>query len=699
MSRSGAGLNTTYEYTVENRLKAVREGGRLLMAASYDGDGNRILEVNLRPQNYTVYSSPAGDEAKGGRKRAPAPGEEETDEGAGGGAVAGGGGPGGGGIKDPDTPEEAYRGKGGIRNIFIFGFLSFLKNLFMPFTTGASVKAAEPAIEYYWYHEIAAAGISSSDIACIQALDLRPEEAGAILSAPIPALYDGWRSQDTYELTRYVNDTNRTHTEVLMEYAGSGGMKAKFTYGNERLYTSNAAAEGFVGKTVAAAYYYDGHGSVTSLLTTAGSELAAYTYGPFGESNVLPPYQGSYYGYSGEKYDPLSALQYLRARYYAPDMGRFTVADTYPGRLIDPLFLNKYSYVQNDPVNFIDPSGHTSLVKLPTEPLSMTGAAATEAQKALDAQKQTPPSSSGMLKQIGQVIGNNVQKVVNTIKGTVSSAEVNKLSPQYLTENAKRLLAEANKKFCTGDMMRILSSLSDIKPGNVKVGTIKGVSLAEQPTNDPIKVLARLLIANPMSVYFTQKGLFSELFSLAGFVRTKDLNGNYVYHAKQNAPQAVGGYNELYDIIFNLASSMDKAKFSFSSDGKDYIFWIWKGDYLNLGAGAEFAPYEKLGPTEHYIVNTDLSMNITMNLSYKGESIISWDPAKDKDYAWDEVWWSTGFNPDFQGVDASDLTASFTVTFDNTQLYDDFIKSRDYLDNKDMWTIDPYNKYKMTFEF
>jgi YD repeat-containing protein len=36
----------TYSYDAENRLKAVREGGSLLMAASYDGDGNRIFQVH-----------------------------------------------------------------------------------------------------------------------------------------------------------------------------------------------------------------------------------------------------------------------------------------------------------------------------------------------------------------------------------------------------------------------------------------------------------------------------------------------------------------------------------------------------------------------------------------------------------------------------------------------------------------------------
>ena len=43
----GAGVNTSYSYGVEGRLIAVREGGRLLMAATYDGDGNRATQSSL----------------------------------------------------------------------------------------------------------------------------------------------------------------------------------------------------------------------------------------------------------------------------------------------------------------------------------------------------------------------------------------------------------------------------------------------------------------------------------------------------------------------------------------------------------------------------------------------------------------------------------------------------------------------------
>jgi hypothetical protein len=50
-------------------------------------------------------------------------------------------------------------------------------------------------------------------------------------------------------------------------------------------------------------------------------------------------------------------MVYLRARYYAPGMGRFLTRDTWEGDVNRPLSLNKWSYVEENPINLIDPSG------------------------------------------------------------------------------------------------------------------------------------------------------------------------------------------------------------------------------------------------------------------------------------------------------------------------------------------------------
>ena len=62
--------------------------------------------------------------------------------------------------------------------------------------------------------------------------------------------------------------------------------------------------------------------------------------------------------YCGEYFDKETGTIYLRARYYDPETGRFITEDSYSGKDSDPLSLNLYIYVDNNPVNLFDPSGH-----------------------------------------------------------------------------------------------------------------------------------------------------------------------------------------------------------------------------------------------------------------------------------------------------------------------------------------------------
>ncbi len=64
------------------------------------------------------------------------------------------------------------------------------------------------------------------------------------------------------------------------------------------------------------------------------------------------------FAYAGEMYDKESGFYYLRARYYDPKMGRFVSEDTYKGQVDNPLSLNRYTYTHNNPLRFVDPSGH-----------------------------------------------------------------------------------------------------------------------------------------------------------------------------------------------------------------------------------------------------------------------------------------------------------------------------------------------------
>ncbi|RXZ79050.1 RHS repeat-associated core domain-containing protein [Paenibacillaceae bacterium] len=62
--------------------------------------------------------------------------------------------------------------------------------------------------------------------------------------------------------------------------------------------------------------------------------------------------------YSRELWDNSMKLQYLRARWYDPSVGSFINEDTYEGEINNPLSLNLYTYVHNNPLIYVDPTGH-----------------------------------------------------------------------------------------------------------------------------------------------------------------------------------------------------------------------------------------------------------------------------------------------------------------------------------------------------
>ncbi|WP_410530775.1 RHS repeat-associated core domain-containing protein [Streptococcus sp. DTU_2020_1001019_1_SI_AUS_MUR_006] len=63
------------------------------------------------------------------------------------------------------------------------------------------------------------------------------------------------------------------------------------------------------------------------------------------------------FAYNGKDRDDIG-LDYLRASYYDSQGGTFLTEDGYPGENTEPLSQNRYSYVQNTPVNYTDPSVH-----------------------------------------------------------------------------------------------------------------------------------------------------------------------------------------------------------------------------------------------------------------------------------------------------------------------------------------------------
>jgi RHS repeat-associated protein len=100
-------------------------------------------------------------------------------------------------------------------------------------------------------------------------------------------------------------------------------------------------------------YEADGLGSVTSLTNSSGASAETYTYDSFGNLTASTGSLTNSLRYTGREFDSETNLYYYRARYYGPAIGRFISED--PLRLTGDA--NLYAYVDNDPVNALDPMG------------------------------------------------------------------------------------------------------------------------------------------------------------------------------------------------------------------------------------------------------------------------------------------------------------------------------------------------------
>ncbi len=79
-----------------------------------------------------------------------------------------------------------------------------------------------------------------------------------------------------------------------------------------------------------------------------------YEYDSFGNQHDMKNRIKQPYGYTGREHDRETGLRYYRARYYDGEVGVFLSKDPLG---IESSELNFYSYVGNDPVNNIDPTG------------------------------------------------------------------------------------------------------------------------------------------------------------------------------------------------------------------------------------------------------------------------------------------------------------------------------------------------------
>jgi len=109
-----------------------------------------------------------------------------------------------------------------------------------------------------------------------------------------------------------------------------------------------------------ALYWIHGDHLGSTAITTddSGVKESELRYYPYGSDRYSWETTPTAYKFTGQMLDESTGLYFYKARYYDPSLGRFIQADTIVPDPMNSQQLNRYSYVNNNPLRYIDPSGH-----------------------------------------------------------------------------------------------------------------------------------------------------------------------------------------------------------------------------------------------------------------------------------------------------------------------------------------------------
>jgi RHS repeat-associated protein len=109
--------------------------------------------------------------------------------------------------------------------------------------------------------------------------------------------------------------------------------------------------------------YHGNHLGSASVIADQNGErkefLDYYPFGTYERTDYDTNFPNVKYTYTDQEEDDELGLYNYKARLYDPLLGRFITPDSIVPDPGDPQALNRYSYVLNNPMVYVDPSGHS----------------------------------------------------------------------------------------------------------------------------------------------------------------------------------------------------------------------------------------------------------------------------------------------------------------------------------------------------
>jgi RHS repeat-associated protein len=152
--------------------------------------------------------------------------------------------------------------------------------------------------------------------------------------------------------TRYVLDLSGDMSRVLCDTDNAGNVSAYYVHGAGLLYKVTSSGERIH-------FHYDPIGNTVALTDTSESITDKYAYDAFGKLVYSEGISENPYKYVGQfgVMEEGNGLLFMRARFYDPETKKFLSRDPIKGEVDISQSLNQYTYVNSNPILYMDPKG------------------------------------------------------------------------------------------------------------------------------------------------------------------------------------------------------------------------------------------------------------------------------------------------------------------------------------------------------